>query len=304
MNIGNVEIGDNDFAEAFPMWACRTLITADDERWARIAAHTATGFASSIIMSPAEAGVEGPAVPKEKTPDGRIGVPIQIYHRTGMELKLQVLSRIGQCVLTCPTTAAFDAMPKAVKRLKIGRMVRMFGDGFEQRDIVADRKVWRIPVMEGEFIIEDKFGVRRAAAGGNFLILAETQKAGLDAAEKAVAAISTVSGVVLPFPGGVCRSGSKVASKKYKLRASTNDPYCPKLKDVVPNSQVPEGINSVYELVFNGITPTLLKRATAKGIRAAASVPGVRKITAVNFGGKLGPIQIKLKEALETQPES
>jgi len=304
MKIGDVEIGDNDFAEAFPMWACRALITANDERWARIAAQTTTGFASSIIMSPAEAGVEGPTVPPDKTPDGRVGVPIQIYHRTGMELKLQVLSRIGQCVLTCPTTAAFDAMPKAVKRLKIGRMVRMFGDGFEQKDILADRKIWRIPVMEGEFIIEDKFGVRRAAAGGNFLIMAESQKSGLAAAEKAVSAISTVSGVVLPFPGGICRSGSKVASRKYKLRASTNDPYCPKLRGIVEKSLVPEDVNSIYELVFNGITPTLLKRATAKGIRAAATVPGVKKITAVNFGGKLGPIQIRLKEALETQPES
>jgi len=221
-----------------------------------------------------------------------------------VELKLQVLSRIGQCVLTCPTTAAFDAMPKSVKRLKIGRMVRMFGDGFEKKDTLADRKIWRIPVMEGEFIIEDKFGVRRAAAGGNFLIMAENQKAGLIAAEKAVSAISKVSGVVLPFPGGICRSGSKVASRKYKLRASTNDPYCPRLRGIVQNSLVPEGVNNVYELVFNGITPTLLKRATAKGIRAAATVPGVKKITAVNFGGKLGPIQIKLKEALEAEPES
>ncbi len=303
MRIGNVEIDDNDFAEAFPMWACRALITAQDEKWARTAAHTSTGFASSIIMSPAEAGVEGPVVSPERTPDGRVGVHIQIYHRTGMELKLQVLGRIGQCVLTCPTTATFDAMPKAVKRLKIGRMIRMFGDGFESKDTLGGRKIWRIPVMEGEFIIEDKFGVRRAGAGGNFLIMADSQKAGLAAAEKAVSAISTVSGVVLPFPGGICRSGSKVASNKYKLRASTNDPYCPKLRSITGNSLVPDGVTSVYELVFNGVTPTLLKRATARGIRAAATVPGVRKITAVNFGGKLGPIQIKLKEALDTEPE-
>lgn len=301
MRVGNVEIDDNDFAEAFPMWASRALITADTERWARTAAQTSTGFASSIIMSPAEAGVEGPIVPPEKTPDGRVGINIQIYHRTGIELKLQLLGRIGQCILTCPTTACFDTMPKAVKRLKIGRMVRMFGDGFEQRDVLGDRKIWRIPVMEGEFIIEDKFGVRRAAAGGNFLIMAESQKAGLTAAEKAVSAISTVSGVVLTFPGGICRSGSKVASRKYKLRASTNDPYCPRLKGSIENSLVPDDVSSVYELVFNGITPTLLRRATARGIRAAATVLGVRRITAVNFGGKLGPIQIKLKEALETE---
>jgi len=304
MKVGDVEIDDEDFAEGFPMWASRALITANDEKWANIAARTATGFASSIIMSPAEAGVEGPVVPHDKTPDGRVGRVIQIYHRTGMELKLQVLGRIAQCVLTCPTTAAFDAMPKAVKRLKIGRMVRMFGDGFEKRDTLGDRKVWRIPVMEGEFIIEDKFGVRRAAAGGNFLIMAESQKSGLDAAEKAVYEISKMSGVILPFPGGICRSGSKVASRKYKLRASTNDPYCPALKGIAEKSVVPDGVNSVYEIVFNGMTPTLLKRATARGIRAAATVPGVKRITAVNFGGKLGPIRVNLKEALETQNEA
>lgn len=296
----STEIEDT-FAEAFPMIAGRILITADSEKWALTSARAATGFASSIIMSPAEAGIEGGTVPASETPDGRPGVMIQIYHRTGHEWKMQMLGRIGQCVLTCPTTAAFDAMTDAKKRIRIGRAIRMFGDGFEKADTMAGRKVWRIPVMEGEFVIEDRFGVRRAAAGGNFLIMADSHSTGLQAAEKAVQAIQSVPGVVLPFPGGICRSGSKVGSRKHKLGASTNDPFCPKLRNLVADSKIPEGVGSVYELVFNGLNPSLLKKATAAGIRAAIQVPGVKKITAVNFGGKLGPVKIHLKEALESK---
>ncbi|MBS7655399.1 formylmethanofuran--tetrahydromethanopterin N-formyltransferase [Candidatus Bathyarchaeota archaeon] len=302
MKIGEVEIDDNDFAEAFPMWASRVLITAENEKWALTAAKTATGFASSIIMSPAEAGFEGPIASPNETPDNRPGVYIQVYHRFGSALKLQLISRLGQCVLTCPTTAAFDAMPLAKKRLKVGRAIKLFGDGFEKSDVLAERKIWRIPVMEGEFIIEDRFGVRRCAAGGNFLIMAENRKAALEAAEKAVEAIQKIEGVILPFPGGICRSGSKVGARKYKLPASTNHPYCPALKSLIEDSKVPEGVNSVYEIVFNGVTTKIVKKATAAGIKAAAQVKGVKKISAVNFGGKLGPIQINLKEALESNP--
>ncbi|MEM2897527.1 MAG: formylmethanofuran--tetrahydromethanopterin N-formyltransferase, partial [Candidatus Bathyarchaeia archaeon] len=287
------------FAEAFPMIAGRILITAQNEELALTAARSATGFASSIIMSPAEAGIEGVKIPPEKTPDKRHGVMIQIYHRTGRELKLQMLSRIGQCILTCPTTAAFDGLSMAKKRIKIGRAVRLFGDGFQKKDRINDRIVWRIPVMEGEFIIEDKFGVKRAIAGGNFIIMAETQSSGLEAAQRAVKAIQEVEGVVLPFPGGICRSGSKVGSLKYKLPASTNHPFCPKLRGIVPNSQVPPNVNSVYELVFNALTLKQIEEATAKGIRAALDVREVVKISAVNFGGKLGPFQIKLRDVIE-----
>jgi len=289
---------EDTFAEAFPMVAARVLITAENEKWAMNSARAATGFASSIIMSPAEAGVEGPLVPPEKSPDGRPGVRIQIYHRTRTELKLQMISRLGQCVLTCPTTAAFDDMPNAKRHLKVGAAIRMFGDGYERKDTLNERKIWRIPVMEGEFVIQNRFGVRRCVAGGNLIIMADSQQAGLKSAEEAVQAMQKLEGVVLPFPGGICRSGSKIGSMKYKLQASTNFPLCPTLKDTVAGSLIPEGVKSVYELVFNGLTFNIVKQATAEGIRAATAVPGVRKVTAVNFGGKLGPYQIKLKEAL------
>jgi len=294
-----VEIEDT-FAEAFPMVAARILITAQNEKWAMNAARAATGFASSIIMSPAEAGIEGPLVSAEKSPDGRPGVLIQIYHRTRTELKMQMISRIGQCVLTCPTTAAFDGMPDAKRRLKIGAAIRMFGDGYETKDSLGDRKIWRIPVMEGEFVVQSRFGVRRCVAGGNLIIMADSQKAALKSAEEAVQAISKLEGVVLPFPGGICRSGSKVGSVKYKLPASTNHPLCPTIRETTGGSLVPEDVRSIYELVFNGLNFNIVKKATAEGIRAATAVAGVRKISAVNFGGKLGPYQIRLKDALAT----
>jgi len=296
--LNGVEIEDT-FAEMFPMWVGRVLITAENEKWALTAANVATGFASSIIMSPAEAGVEGLVSPEE-TPDGRIGALIQIYHRTRAALKNQMVLRIGQCIMTCPTTAAFDGLPEAKRKLKVGRSIRLFGDGFQRKDMVGDRKVWKIPVMEGVFIVEDTFGAAQAIAGGNFLILAENRSAGLKAAEEAVNAIkNNVKGVVLPFPGGVCRAGSKAGSLKYKLKASTNHPYCPVIRKLVPESKVPENVKSVYEIVINGLNLDVVKQAMAEGIKAAVKVPGVVKISAGNYGGRLGPYKAYLKEVLE-----
>jgi formylmethanofuran--tetrahydromethanopterin N-formyltransferase len=295
-----VEVEDN-FAEMFPMWAGRVLITAENEKWALTAARNATGFAASIIASPAEAGIES-IMPADKTPDGRIGVIIQLYHRTRRELKSQMIMRIGQCVMTCPTTAAFDALPKARRRLKVGRSLRLFGDGFQKKDTIAERTVWRIPVMEGEFVVESRFGAGKAVAGGLFIIMAENRKAGLQAAEQSVDAIKQkVKGVILPFPGGICRSGSKVGSKKYKLNASTNHPFCPRLRKLVSDSRVPDDVNNVYEIVINGLNLDSVKKGIAEGIKAAVKVPGVVKISADNFGGKLGPFKAYLKEILQSK---
>ena len=287
------------FAEMFPLWAGRVLITADSERWALTAAAAATGFATSVIMSPAEAGIEG-VVPANKTPDKRVGVLIQIYNHNRFELKNQMILRIGQCIMTCPSASAFNAMLTAKRKLKVGRSIRLFGDGFQRKGLVGNRKVWRIPVMEGEFIVEDTFGAAEAIAGGNFLILAKEKSSGLKAAEEAVEAIKgKASEVILPFPGGICRSGSKAGSLKYKLKASTNHPLCPQLRKLVPDSQLPENVNCVYEIVINGLTLEAVKRAMGEGVRAAASVPGVIKISAGNYGGKLGPYKAFLKEVLE-----
>jgi formylmethanofuran--tetrahydromethanopterin N-formyltransferase len=289
---------EDTFAEMFPLWAGRILITAANEKWALIAARTASGFASSIIMSPAEASVETLVGPEE-TPDGRPGAIIQIYQGSRGALKNQMSLRIGQCIMTCPTTAVFDALPKAKRRVSIGRGLRYFGDGFQKEAEVGGRKVWRIPVMEGEFVVEDEFGIMKAVASGNMLILAKDWESALKASEDAKEAISkNIRGAIMPFPGGLCRAGSKVGSLKYKLPASTNHQYCPTLRTLVPDSQVPESVGSVYEIVINGLNQKVVKKAMCIGINAAIKVPGVVKITAGNYGGKLGPYRGDLKEVL------
>lgn len=296
--VNSVEIEDT-FSEAFPMWFCRIMITAVDEKWALTAAQAATGFASSIIASPAEAAIEK-TVPPGETPDKRPGCIIQIYHRYRTNLRAQMTARLGQCVLTCPTTAAFNALPETKRRAKIGKSLSQFGDGYAERAVIYGREVWRIPVMEGEFIVEETFGLKKGVAGGMFLILAKESGAGLRAAEEAAKAARTVEGVALPFPGGVCRSGSKVGSRKYKLGASTNDPFCPTLRGKIEGSLVPEGVESVYEIVINGINQDRVREAMSRGIKAATQVEGVVKITSSNYGGKLGPYKIRLRELVLT----
>ena len=296
--MGNILKISDTFAEMFPMWAGRVLITADSEEWALTAATTATGLATSVIMSPAEAGIEGVSS-AEKTPDSRVGVTIQVYNRNRFDLKKQMILRIGQCIMTCPTTSAFDAMPNAKRKLKVGRSLRFFGDGFQRKALVGSRKVWKIPVMEGDFIVEDMFGVAEAVAGGNFIILAKDKLSGLKAAEESVKAIrAEASEVILPFPGGICRSGSKAGSLKYKLSASTNHPFCPRLRALVPDTQVPEDVNCVYEIVIDGLSVEAVRRAVGEGVKAAATIPGVMRISAGNYGGKLGPYKAVLKEVL------
>jgi len=293
--LNGVEVEDT-FAELFEMWAGRIIVTAQSEKWALTAASVATGYASSIIGSPAEAGIESTVAPGE-SPDGRLGIIIQIYHVTRKNLKKQMIGRIGQCVMTCPTTAVFDGLPSETRRLKVGRSLRFFGDGFQKKDDYNGRIVWRIPVMEGEFVVQSSFGAAKAAAGGNFLIFASTQKNGLKAAEEAINSIRrNAKNVIMPFPGGICRSGSKVGSLKYKLPASTNHPFCPTLKDAVADSQVPKGVKSIYEIVVNGLNLESVKKAMKEGIAAATKVEGVVKISAGNYGGKIGPMKIFLRE--------
>jgi len=200
--------------------------------------------------------------------------------------------------MTCPTTAAFNGL-LGKRVLLIGSSLRYFGDGFQKKALVGGRKCWKIPVMEGNFIVEDGFGAMEAVAGGNFMIFAKTQAEGLVAAEAAADAIrENCPDVIMPFPGGICRSGSKAGSLKYKMKASTNHTYCPTIRALVPDTVVPEGVDSVYEIVMNGLTLDAVKKAMKEGVLAAIACPGVVKISAGNYGGKLGPFKAYLKEAL------
>lgn len=304
--LNGVEIEDT-FAEAFAMWGNRMLITAKNKKWALTAAKALTGFATSVIGCGCEAVIEGEATPEE-TPDGRPGVYILTFARSKKKLSEQLLKRIGQCILTCPTAAAYNKLPleEADATFSVGGKLRYFGDGYQISKRFGGKeakRLWRIPVMEGESLIEDEFGAKKAVAGGNFIILGETADATLEAAEKAVDSIGRVKGAITPFPGGICRSGSKVGSKYRFLGASTNTKLCPTIRAMVPDSEVPEGVSSVLEIVINGLDLGSVKRAMANGIQAAVKVDGVKKITAGNYGGRLGKYNIYLKECLaESKP--
>ncbi len=287
-----VEIEDT-FAEAFGMWGARVVITAANRKWALEAAAQMTGFATSVIACGCEAGIESDA---EETPDGRPGVNVLVFAMSRDALVRQLNNRIGQCVLTCATTSCFNGLP-GDERVSIGGQLRFFGDGFQSSKLIGGGRYWRIPVMEGEFLIEDRFGVQRAIGGGNFLILGSDQAVALEAAERAVDSIRRVPGVVTPFPGGIVRSGSKVGSKYKFLKASTNHAYCPSLRGIV-DSALPEQANSVYEIVIDGLDEPSIEAATREGVRAAC-IPGIRRISAGNYGGNLGKYKFYLRKILD-----
>jgi formylmethanofuran--tetrahydromethanopterin N-formyltransferase len=295
LTLNGTEIEDT-FAEAFPMTAARLVVTAVNDHWAGEAARAATGYAASVIGCDAEAGVERILAPDE-TPDGRPGVALLMFAFSRDALQKAAINRVGQCVLTCPTTACYNGLPVGDKAIRVGGQLRFFGDGWQASKLLDGRRFWRVPVMDGEFTCEDTFGTVKGVAGGNFLILAESQAAGLAAAEAATEAIRRVPGVILPFPGGVVRSGSKVGSKYKALRASTNDAYCPTLRGVVPTA-LPDGVNAVYELVIDGISLDAVAEAMRVGVRAACRA-GVQRITAGNYGGKLGPHHLRLHQILD-----
>lgn len=296
--INGVEIAET-FAEAFPMTASRVVVTACDERWALEAAQAATGYAASVIGCDAEAGVEGLLAPAQ-TPDGRPGVSWLAFAFSRDALQKALVNRVAQCILTCPTTACFNGLPldPPDRAIRVGGQLRYFGDGWQIAKLINATRYWRLPTMDGEFLCEDLFGTVKGVAGGNFLILGESSASALAAADEAVKAIRACPGVIAPFPGGVVRSGSKVGSKYPALKASTNDAYCPTLRGVVP-SELPEGVHAVYEIVIDGLSLQAVEHAMTAGILAATRLPGVRRITAGNYGGKLGPFHIHLHKLLE-----
>jgi formylmethanofuran--tetrahydromethanopterin N-formyltransferase len=288
---------DDTFAEAFPMTAGRVVVTAETPAWARTAGQMATGYAASVIGCDAEAGIERELVPEE-TPDGRPGVSLLLFAFNRDALQKAVVNRVGQCILTCPTTACYNGLPVVTERaIRVGGNLRFFGDGFQFSKKLEGRRYWRLPVMDGEFTCEDYFGTVKGVAGGNFLILGENQEAALAAAEAAVQAMRAVPGIILPFPGGIVRSGSKVGSRYKKLRASTNDAYCPTLRGLVQTA-LPDGVNAVYEIVIDGLDLAAVEEATRVGVRAACR-PGVLRISAGNYGGNLGPYHLHLRKLLE-----
>ena len=288
MIINGVTI-DKTFAEAFPMKGTRAIITAQNEKWAMIAAQAMTGFATSVIACGCEAGIERELDPDE-TPDGRPGVAALIFAMGGKGLAKQLETRAGQCVLTSPTSTLFAGIDGG-KPIPLGKNLRYFGDGFQIAKKIGGKRYWRVPVMDGEFLTEATTGMVEAVGGGNFLVLAESQPQALAACEAAIDAMKQIPNVIMPFPGGVVRSGSKVGSKYPALGASTNDAFCPTLKGVTKTDLSPE-IESVMEIVIDGLSKEDIELAMRVGIQAVCDLgaaAGIKRISAGNYGGKLGP---------------
>lgn len=276
------------------MKCARLLVTAHDHYWLDEAIRTATGLATSIIACDVEAGLE---VKTDDTPDGRPGAYLLFFARTAEGLHESLLARIGQGLMTCPTTAVFNAMQDG-EGLDVGRKLAYFGDGFEELKTLWERRMWSVPVTEGEFLVEETFNIASGVAGGAFIVMAERLESALTAVTKARDAINPLPGVILPFPGGSARCASKVGAEKYPfLKASTNAPFCPTLRERV-ESKVPDGVTTALEVVIDGVDEESVKFAMRAGIMAACDVGGVKMISAASFGGKLGGIKILLRKII------
>jgi formylmethanofuran--tetrahydromethanopterin N-formyltransferase len=291
--LGSAAVADT-FAEAFGMRFTRLVITAASDGWALEAARSATGFATSVIGCKCEAAIER-RLSTSETPDGRPGIAVLLFAMDSEGLGHRVLDRVGQSVMTCPTTACFDGWPDGDKTVPMGKSLRYFGDGFQASKVIAGERFWRIPVLSGEFLVADTVGVGRGVGGGNLIIAAGDEETALAAAQAAADAMRG-DGIALPFPGGIVRSGSKVGALTSKtLPATTNHPLAPTLRAMVEDSSVPDGVGSVFEIVVDGVSAEAVRECMRRGLHAAAAA-GASHLTAANFGGKLGEFHFPLSE--------
>jgi formylmethanofuran--tetrahydromethanopterin N-formyltransferase len=292
MKLHGAEIVDT-FAEAFPMWGARVVITAATPAWALEAGRSMTGFATSVIGCKCEAAIERELDPDE-TPDGRPGVSALLFAMDRDGVAKRLVERVGQCVLTSPTAACFNGLD-AEETVNVGGQLRFFGDGYQASKVLDGQRYWRVPVMEGEFLVQERFGVVKGVAGGNIIMLGRDAESALRAAEAAARAMRAVAGMIMPFPGGIARSGSKVGSRYSSLPASTNDALCPTLRGQVEHTDVPPGVESVFEIVIDGLALEPVREGMRRGLIAAAEA-GASQVTAGNYGGDLGPFHIHLRE--------
>ncbi len=294
MQLGSTLVVDT-FAEAFRMRYVRLIVTATDDYWLDVALGEVTGYGSSVIGCDAEIGLEQ-WLPPNETPDGRPGAAVLAFGFSTSALAKAIPNRVGQSLMTCPTTAVFNGLAEGEEQIPLGKYLRYFGDGFQKSKVLGERRYWRIPVMDGEFIVEEQIGVGKGVAGGNIILQAATAEVALTAARRVVEAIGNLPGAITPFPGGVVRSGSKVGSKYKGMVASTNDAFCPTLRGRVPTELV-EGANCAYEIVIDGVNEPAVADAMRTALHAAAGA-GVLALSAGNYGGKLGKFHFHLRELL------
>ncbi len=288
---------DDTYAEAFRSIYVEFLVTARDPQWVLHAVNAATGNGSSTILCDCEAGVDrfvGPGCDNSfVTPDGRPGAIVQLhvprFRKDRVEaLEKAALIRISQNVLTCPTATCFNLID-SVDYYRMGRNIAFFGDGFQKKIERFGRTMWWIPTLGGEFILDERLGYAEGLMGGNLWFFGENENAALAAAEAGVAAVRTCPGVIMPFPGGIAGSGSKAGSKYEFMFASTYEKFCPLLVDnPKANSQLPENVRSVMEIIINGRDLDAIVRATQAVIAASVNTPGLLRISAGNYGGRLG----------------
>jgi len=294
LQIHGTQIVDT-FAEAFGMRFVRLIVTAHDDYWLEAALREFTGYASSVIACDAEVGVER-RLSAEETPDRRPGASVLVFGFSRESLAESVPNRTGQCLMTCPTTAVYDGLPESAERIALGKHIRFFGDGFQKSKLLFGRRYWRIPVMDGEFLVEDRVGVAKGVAGGNIVVQGNSLDATLAAARRGTEAVDQLDNAITPFPGGVARSGSKVGSVYKQLKASTADAFCPTLRGRV-DSKLHEDARYALEIVIDGASEEVVAAAMAAAIRAAAG-DGVVAISAGNYGGQLGKYHFHLHKLL------
>jgi formylmethanofuran--tetrahydromethanopterin N-formyltransferase len=294
--LGDTEV-DDTFAEAFPMRYARVVITAATDAWALEAARSMTGFATSVIGCKCEAAIER-TLAEGETPDGRPGIAVLLFAMDREGVGKRIVERVGQSVMTCPTTACFDGLPGAERTAALGASLRYFGDGFQASKVIAGQRYWRIPVMEGEFLVSESVGVGHGVGGGNLVIGAGDEDIALVAAQTAAEAMRG-EGIALPFPGGIVRSGSKVGALTSKsIPASTNHQLVPTLRAQVDDTLVPEGVGALFEIVIDGVSEEAVGEAMRRGLHSAAGA-GATHVTAANFGGKLGEFHFPLSDLLD-----
>jgi formylmethanofuran--tetrahydromethanopterin N-formyltransferase len=303
MTVASCEVEDT-YAEAFRSIYAEVLVTARDRTWLDHAVAAATGNASSSILNDCEAGLDryvGPGGDETfPTPDGRPGALLQFhvprFRKDRVEaLGRSLLVRVSQNVLTCATCACFCPDP-GENVYRLGRKVAFFGDGYQFRAERHGRRVWVVPILGGEFVIDRRFGWREGLMGGNLWFMGQDADAALRAAGQAARAAAGVPGVILPFPGGVAASGSKAGSRYTFSVASTYEAYCPTLREKLgEKSRLPPGVGAVMEIILNGRDLETISRATQAALAASVATPGLVKISAGNYGGRLGKSFVYLR---------
>ena len=301
------QLVEDTYAEGFRSIYGEVLITARDDRWLQHCVAAVTGHASSTILCDCEAGVaewiDADRARAGATPDGRLGAVVQFHvprflkHRE-RQLEKVMLARISQNVLTCPTARCFNRLDTD-PYFKLGRKIALFGDRHQFRDERHGEKGWVIPTLGGEFFLSRRFGFRDGVMGGNLWFFGPDEAIAIDAAERASAAVERTPDVITTFPGGIAASGSKAGSSYKFLIASTYAEYCPTLRDQLgEQSRVPEGVRSIMEIIMNGRDLEALQAATRNAILAAAGADGLLRISAGNYGGRLGKTFIHLRELI------